>query len=168
MKKIICLIALSTLLAADASNHDRGKRREKRMPQMSPAVYATQKPMRTGEERQIAPEERAKFAAARKRRFEIMVLIGAYKIMPENERQPLRAELLKRIEADFNAMTADQKERIARAEADLKRLRKELAERENKRAELVNRELERLLKMQFPNRRKNNQHPQHHKPNPQK
>ena len=57
-----------------------------------------------------------------------MVLIGAYKIMPENERTALKAELLKRIEADFQATMADKRERIARAEADLQKLRKELAE----------------------------------------
>jgi hypothetical protein len=83
-----------------------------------------------------------------------MVLIGAYKIMPENERQNLRAELLKRIEDDFQATMQMQKERIARAEADLKKLRSELAEREANGKVLVEHELDRLLKMPMPTRRR--------------
>ena len=105
---------------------------------------------RHGKVEDMSPEQRAKFNAARQRRFEIMVLIGAYKIMPEAERKALRSELLKRIDADFQATVNEQKDRIVRAENDLKKLRSELAERESHRSELVERELERLLKMPMP------------------
>ena len=160
MKKFICFIALAALLSADAANPERPRRRDKRPIQtMTPPVYAPQNNADDRVNPAPTPEERAKFAAARKRRFEIMVLIGAYKIMPENERQALRTELLKRIEADFNATTADQKERLARAEENLKKMRKELSEREAQRTELVKRELDRLLKIQFPNRRRNPHQP---------
>ena len=157
MKKIISCAALALFLigglGADEPHKRRGDEPRKdnfRRP-MSLPVYAVKtqdgitvhKPESTG-------EQRAQFNAARKRRFEIMVLIGAYKIMPENERAALKAELLKRIEADFQATMAEQRERIARAEADLKKLRNEVAEREANSKVLVERELDRLLKIQVP------------------
>ena len=157
MKKFFSFLFI-TLLAAGTVQADaqtqRGKVDERRKenrprPIMSPPVYADAPGARNQFKGEIPPEQLAKFNAARKRRFEIMVLIGAYKIMPENERAALKAELLKRIEADFQATMADQRERIARAEADLQKLRKELAEREANGKVLVERELDRLLKIKF-------------------
>ena len=127
-------------LGADEPHKRRGDEPRKdnfRRP-MSLPVYAVKtqdgitvhKPEPTG-------EQRAQFNAARKRRFEIMVLIGAYKIMPEGQREALRSELLKRIQEDFNASIAAQKARIAKAEADLKKLRAEVAEREANSSKLI-------------------------------
>lgn len=156
MKKFFSFLFI-TLLAAGTVQADaqtqRGKVDERRKenrprPIMSPPVYADAPGARNQFKGEIPPEQLAKFNAARKRRFEIMVLIGAYKIMPENERAALKAELLKRIEADFKATMAEQRERIARAEADLKKLRNEVAEREANSKVLVERELDRLLKFQ--------------------
>ena len=157
MKKIISCAALALFLfgglCADEPHKRRGDEPRKdnfRRP-MSLPVYAV-KPQDGISAAKPGPtdEQRAKFNAARKRRFEIMVLIGAYKIMPENERAALKAELLKRIEADFQATMAEQRERIARAEADLKKLRNEVAVREANSKVLVERELDRLLKIQVP------------------
>ena len=156
MKKCIAVMLLASLLPAVsyADQSTPGKREKGRPHRMSPPVYASQqtdgKFNRHGKVEDMSPEQRAKFNAARQRRFEIMVLIGAYKIMPEAERKALRSELLKRIDADFQATVNDQKDRIVRAENDLKKLRAELAERESHRSELVERELERLLKMPMP------------------
>ena len=138
---------------ADAPKH-RGKKDEPRKenrprPVMQLPVYADSTRKQNTPHEAISPEERTKINASRKRRMEIMVLIGAYKIMPANERAALKAELLKRIEADFHATMAEQRERIARAEADLQKLRKELAEREANGKVLVEREMDRLLKIEF-------------------
>ena len=81
------------------------------------------------------------------------MLIGAYKIMPEDQRQALKNELLKRIEADFHASIKLQKERIANAEAELKKLRTEVAAKEANSAKLIQSEMDRLLKMPVPGRR---------------
>jgi hypothetical protein len=102
----------------------------------------------------MTPEQRADWEAARKRRFDIMVLINAYKIMPQDQREPLRVELLKRIKADFEAVMAQQKARIAQAEADLERMRREVAEQEANANELIQREMDRLLNMPTPGSRK--------------
>ena len=160
MKKIISCAALAVLLigglCADEPHKRRGEepRKENFRRPMSLPVYAV-KPQDeiATPPKELTGEQRAKFSAAHKRRFEIMVLIGAYKIMPENERAALKAELLKRIEADFKATMAEQRERIARAEEDLKKLRKEVAEREANSKVLVERELDRLLKIQYPRAR---------------
>ena len=147
----ITLLAAGTVQANAQTQRGRAdaRRKENRpRPIMSQPVYADAPGAQNQFKGEIPPEQLAKFNAARKRRFEIMVLIGAYKIMPEAERHALKAELLKRIEADFQAMLSDQKERIAKAEADLQRFRKELADRENRHQEFIERELDRLLKMQ--------------------
>ena len=161
MKKFLSVMLFALLAAgtvqADGPKH-RGKKDEPRKenrprPVMTLPVYADSTRQQNKFTAEITPEERAKFGASRKRRMEIMVLIGAYKIMPANERAALKAELLKRIEADFQATMADQRERIARAEADLQKLRKELSEREANGKVLVERELDRLLKIEFPRSR---------------
>ena len=140
--------------AAERFNRDRSsKTHDQRV--VMPPVYAVSKDKADDDD--ITPQQRARFDAARKRRFEIMVLIGAYKIMPENQRAGLRAELLKRIEEDFQSVIVQQKARIAKAEADLKKLRDELAEREAQGDKLVEKELDRLLKMPMPDRRLNRQ-----------
>ena len=149
MKKLIFCTALAMVSLLNVSADERDVKRNHPSRRMAPPVYAA-----SGEHKRIAieemtPEQRARFNAHRKRRFEIMMLIGAYKIMPENERQPLRNELLKRIREDFHANIAMQKERIAQAEADLKKLRSEVAEREANSSKLVERELDRLLKAKF-------------------
>lgn len=159
VKKCIMLAALATAmttaLCADQPKHNPERaaqpatRREeprRSRPRMSPPVYA---PSETKSE-STSKADRSKLDNARRRRIEIMVLINACKIMPEADRAPLKKELLKRIDADFQAMVVDQKERIARAEAELQRLRQELDEREKKREELVKREFERLLNMPAP------------------
>ena len=153
MKKLIFCAAAALLLGFSASADDKPAIRKDHPRRMQPPVYASTSVMQHQQGEPTA-EQKAQFNAARKRRFEIMVLIGAYKIMPENERQNLRAELLKRIEDDFQATMQMQKERIARAEADLKKLRSELAEREANGKVLVERELDRLLKMPMPTRRR--------------
>ncbi len=120
-------------------------------PPLEPPVYESKEPGKNTVLRaELTPAERQRRDAARKRRFEIMVLIHAWKIMPEPERAPLKAELLKRIEADFRVAISEQKARITAAEADLTRLRQEVAEREENSAKLVERELDRLLKMPVP------------------
>ena len=138
---------------ADAPKHrakkDEPRKENRPRPVMQLPVYADSTRKQNTPHEAISPEERTKINASRKRRMEIMVLIGAYKIMPANERAALKAELLKRIEADFHATMAEQRERIARAEADLQKLRKELAEREANGKVLVEREMDRLLKIEF-------------------
>ena len=142
-----------------APNANQNKRESGRHVRLQPPVYASsghfdhnRKPVNPAA---MTPEMRSKFEAARKRRFEIMVLIGAYKIMPEEQKPALKAEILKRIDEDFQAMIANQKERIAQAEADLKRFQNELSDRENRKQELIERELDRLLKMPAYNGRPN-------------
>lgn len=156
MKKIVSFAALAVFLIGGLNADEPGKRKgdaqrkENFRRPMSMPVYAVKPQERMNPPgMEMSAEQRAKFNAARKRRFEIMVLIGAYKIMPENERAALKAELLKRIEADFKATMAEQRERIARAEADLQKLRSEVAERESNSKVLVERELDRLLKIQY-------------------
>ena len=149
MKKVFYLLLsvflLTVMQVSGQENHGRRGR-------MSMPVYAS-KPDAKQQMPVLTPEQRAKFEAARKRRFEIMVLIGAYKIMPLDQREALKAELLKRIEADFKASMQMQKDRIAKAEAELKKLRAELAEKEANSSKLIASELDRLLKMPMPNRR---------------
>ena len=154
MKKLIFCAAAALLLGFSASADDKPAIRKDHPRRMQPPVYASKNPVMQHRQGEPTAEQKAQFNAAHKRRFEIMVLIGAYKIMPENERQNLRAELLKRIEEDFQATMQMQKERIAHAEADLKKLRSELAEREANGKVLVERELDRLLKMPMPTRRR--------------
>ena len=156
MKKATCLLlflaAVLTLSAREQGPRPGEHNMQPRRPgKIALPVYAP----KAVEEKQpdLTPEERARWESSRKRRFEIMVLINAYKIMPEDQRQGLKAELLKRIEADFNATVKVQKEQIAKAEAELKKLRSELAEKEANSAKLIESELERLLKMPMPGRR---------------
>lgn len=156
MKSVFMLMAamMTAILMADEPEQRKADSRRRPMPQ---PVYAPQEQdLRHDKKREpseMTPEERQKFNAARKRRFEIMVLINAYKIMPENERSALHSELLKRIREDFQAMNTEQKERIAKAEADLAKLRQELKNRESRREELIAKELDRLLKMPMMPRR---------------
>ena len=156
MKKLTCLLLLFAAVISLSAREQGPRPNERTMPprrpgKIAPPVYAP----KAVEEKisEVTPKERARLDAARKRRFEIMVLINAYKIMPEDQRQSLKAELLKRIEADFNATVKVQKEQIAKAEAELKKLRSELAEKEANSAKLIESELERLLKMPMPGRR---------------
>lgn len=153
MKRMIFQLLPVLLLATTvlSANERAGRSGERRSPvKLAPQVYA---PKNEVKQQSMTPEQRANFEAARKRRFEIMVLIGAYKIMPVDQRQALKQELLKRIEADFQSMMKMQKARIAKAEAELKRLRADLAEKEANADKLVERELDRLLKVKFPARR---------------
>ena len=156
-KSFIFVLSVSLAMAAGANSPQAGKpvspnkREAVRHVRIQPPVYASsgqfehnRKPINPAA---MTPEMRSKFEAARKRRFEIMVLIGAYKIMPEDQKAALKVEILKRIDEDFQAMIVDQKERIAKAEADLKRFRSELNDRENRKQELIERELDRLLKI---------------------
>ena len=154
MKKLFFCTAAAVLLGFTANADDKPSIRKDHPRRMQPPVYASKTPAMKHRIGEPTAEQKAKFNAARKRRFEIMVLIGAYKIMPENERQNLRTELLKRIKEDFDATMQLQKERIARAEADLQKLRSELAESEANSKVLVERELDRLLKMPMPPRRR--------------
>lgn len=121
---------------------------------ISPPVYAptplVEDPANRRSFKDMSAEEQENVSAARHRRFEIMVLVNAYKILPESERAPLRDELLKRIKEDFQSVINEQKERISRAESDLKNLRNELSEREAHGEELIKRELDRLLNMPMP------------------
>ena len=163
IKKIIAMAMLMSLVGmaqgndSNAIDHKHGdmNRETPRRMKMSQPVYATTAPeavqrVSSGE---MNPERR-KLDQNKRRRFEIMMLLGSYKLMPENQRAPIKAELLKRIEADFQAMIIQQKERIAQAELDLKRFRAELADRESRREELVKREFERLLNMPIPGERR--------------
>lgn len=181
MKKFSLLLVLAVLLSgvilsADEKGRwsERKNRKERaeaparqsreksqRIMRMSQPVYAGKYNQFPAE---MTPEQRKSFEAARKRRFEIMVLIGAYKIMPEDQRQNLKNELLKRIEADFQAVMAAKKSRIARAEADLQKLRAELAQQEAQADKLVERELDRLLKMPMPGRKNRPAAPQKNAP----
>lgn len=158
MKKIICLLLFSATLFSLYGREQTPvpRRGERDMPQRRPVIKHAQPvyaPKVEEKPAAITPEQRAGFAESRKRRFEIMVLINAYKVMPAEQRQALKDELLKRIEADFNATVKLQKEQIAKAEAELKKLRAELAEKEANSAKLIESELKRLLKMPMPGRR---------------
>ena len=156
---IYLMLAIFTLAAAQLSaqekpDHRNGERNQiRRHNRISLPVYAA-KPDHNQPQQAVTPEQRAKFEAARKRRFEIMVLIGAYKIMPEAQRAALKAELLKRIQDDFNASMQMRKARIAQAEEELKQLRADLAEKEAKADKLVAEEMERLLKNPMPGPRR--------------
>ena len=157
MKRSMFFVLLMMLLSFSVVADEKpappeGRPAVKKMPNQP--VYATQMPAVTVKNsvQNATPEVREKMDADRRRRFEIMVLISAYKLMPENERQPLRAELLKRIEEDFQSVIAEQKERIAQAETDLTMLRAELADREARSEELIERELDRLVNMPMPSR----------------
>ena len=132
---LLAAFMTTAVCMADApSDSRRDNSRRPRRP-ITPPVYApsAEKQQQAISPEKMSPEARAKFDSARRRRFEIMVLINACKIMPEAEQAPLKAELLKRIDADFQAMMADQKARIAQAEQELQQLRKELDEREKNR-----------------------------------
>ena len=160
MKSTIYFLLAMFLLAGSQisakENHDRHnseRNANRSRGRMFTTVYDA-KPETQQPQPVMTPEQRAGFEAARKRRFEIMVLIGAYKIMPEEQRAALKAELLKRIEADFRASMQMQKARIAKAEAELKQLRAGLAEKEAQADKLVAKELDRLLKMPMPGSRR--------------
>ena len=151
MKKIFAsvLAVLVTAGSVYANEDAKSKATPPRRNRMSPPVYAPS--MENAEQPgKMTPEQRAKFDAARRRRFEIMVLINASKIMPEKDRPAIHAQLMKLIEADFQAMIDMQKERIAAAEKDLERFRNELADREKNRHTLIKKELERLLSIPMP------------------
>ena len=158
MKKLIFIgmfaALMSTVLTADDARKNPGPRRMR----ISPPIYGS-RPHDMKNPAEMSPEQRKVFEAARKRRLEIMVLIGAYKIMPEGQREALRSELLKRIQEDFNASIAIQKARIAKAEEDLKKLRTEVAEREANSSKLIEGELDRLLKLPMPGSRHNGKGP---------
>ena len=102
---------------------------------------------------EMTPEEKARFEAARKRRFEIMVLMESYKIMPEQERAALKRELLKRIEADLRITLDEKKRKLAAAEQELETMRADIARREKNAGELAEKEMERLLRLPAPWRR---------------
>ena len=157
MKKATCLLlflaAVLTLSAREQGPRPGEHNMQPRRPgKIALPVYAP----KAVEEKQpdLTPEERARWESSRKRRFEIMVLINAYKIMPEAQRAALKAELLKRIQDDFNASMQMRKARIAQAEEELKQLRAELAEKEAKADKLVAEEMERLLKNPMPDPRR--------------
>ena len=160
--KIVCMLLAVAMTAVVSAQEKQVRKPEPRRPKMAQPVYADKNHNAHFSKKRslenMTPEERQKFNAARKRRFEIMVLINAWKIMPEKERTALHDELIKRIREDFRAVTAAQKERIAKAEADLNKLRQELADREKRQDELVARELGRLLKMPMMPRRGNHTH----------
>ncbi|MBE6367443.1 MAG: hypothetical protein E7052_05970 [Lentisphaerae bacterium] len=160
--KIVCMLLAVAMTAVVSAQEKQVRKPEPRRPKMAQPVYADKNHNAHFSKKRslenMTPEERQKFNAARKRRFEIMVLINAWKIMPEKERTALHDELIKRIREDFRAVTAAQKERIAKAEADLNKLRQELADREKRQDELVARELDRLLKMPLMPRRGNHTH----------
>jgi hypothetical protein len=120
-----------------------------RRPKMTPPVYAPA-PEKEFVPGKMTPEQRALREAARRRRIEIMVLLTASKIMPEKDRPAIHAQLLKLIDADFQAMVEAQKVRIAQAEKDLERFRKDLADREKNREKLIKQEFDRLVNMPVP------------------
>ena len=154
MKKIFASV-LAVLVTAGSvyANEDAKSKSTTPRRRMSPPVYAPS--MGNAEQPgKMTPEQRAKFDAARRRRFEIMVLINASKIMPEKDRPAIHAQLMKLIEADFQAMIDMQKERIANAEKDLERFRNELADREKNRQTLIKKELDRLLSIPMPSQRR--------------
>ena len=159
MKKVFYLLLpvlmLTTIqLSGQEKAPVRGEHNKPRYPgRMSMPVYASAAAQPGAPQAAMTPEQRSKFEAAHKRRFEIMVLIGAYKIMPVDQREALKAELLKRIKADFESTMRMQKARIAQAEEELKKLRAELAEKEANSSKLIESELDRLLKMPMPSRR---------------
>lgn len=154
MKKLIIIGMFAALMSTVLTADEAGKNSAPRRMRISPPVYGG-RPHEMKNPSEISPEQRKKIEAARKRRFEIMVLIGAYKIMPEVQREALRSELLKRIQEDFNASIAAQKARIAKAEADLKKLRAEVAEREANSSKLIESEFDRLIKLPVPGSRHN-------------
>lgn len=102
---------------------------------------------------EMTPEEKARFDAARKRRYEIMILIESYKIMPEADRAALKRELLKRIEADLRIALEEKKQKLAAAEKELEAMRADIARREQNAAGVAEQELERLIRMPAPWRR---------------
>lgn len=145
------LVTAGSLGAAErAARQNVPQRRHK----MVPPVYAPAPETEISQPEQQTPEQRALRDAARRRRFEIMVLISAIKIMPEADRPAIRAQLFKLIDADFQAMIDLQKARIAKAEKDLERFRGDLAEREKNRERLIRQEFDRLLKLPLPGHRK--------------
>lgn len=99
---------------------------------------------------EMTPEEKARFEAGRKRRFEIMVLIESYKIMPEADRAALKRELLKRIEADLRVALEEKKRKLAAAERDLEKLRSDILRREQNASAVAEQEMERLLRAPAP------------------
>ena len=107
MKKLIIIGMFAALMSTVLTADEAGKNSVPRRMRIAPPVYGS-RPHEMKTPSEISPEQRKKFEAARKRRFEIMVLIGAYKIMPEGQREALRSELLKRIQEDFNASIANE------------------------------------------------------------
>lgn len=148
MKKSLLLIASLCVLAGSVRADNNAQRPPKRGqgPSIEPPVYVSKGEFASRKGGEISPEMRKNMAEMRQRRFAIMVLIHAYKLMPEAERASLKKELLRRIEADFQQAMTDQKSRIARAEADLARMKQELAAREANKNKLIEQEMERLLK----------------------
>ena len=142
----VLLTAGSLGAAEQQSNRPNNPQRRHKM---APPVYAPA-PEKEFVPGKMTPEQRALREAARRRRIEIMVLLTASKIMPEKDRPAIHAQLLKLIEADFQAMVETQKARIAKAEKDLERFRKDLDDREKNREKLIRQEFDRLLNLPQP------------------
>ena len=140
------LLTAGSLGAAEQTTRQNNPQRRHKM---APPVYAPA-PEKEFAPGQMTPEQRALREAARRRRIEIMVLLTASKIMPEKDRPAIHAQLLKLIEADFQAMVEMQKARIAKAEKDLERFRKDLDDREKNREKLIRQEFDRLVNMPLP------------------
>lgn len=77
---------------------------------------------------EVRSEESAVKEAARKRRYEIMVLLQAYRILPEEQKPAVKEEILARLHADYLANREDKQRMIAFLEAELARLKREATE----------------------------------------
>ncbi len=83
-------------------------------------------------------------AEMRQRRYEIMVLLQAYRILPDELKPAVKAELLERLRDDYAANRRRLKQMVERMEQELARLKQKLAEPEDAET-AAETEFERLL-----------------------
>ena len=90
-------------------------------------AFAADAPAESGAAPEVSsrrPEEHAN-PELQKRRYEIMILLQAYRIVPDELKPGLKAEILRRIREDYLANRSQLSAQIARLEKRLERLKNE-------------------------------------------
>jgi len=97
----------------------------------------------------MSREEQAGFAQFKQRRHEIMMLIQAYKILPPEQQETLKPEILQRMKADYAANLEHARKMVTKMEERVARIKAKIAEDEAKSDEKVNIEFNKLLNMKM-------------------
>lgn len=116
------------------------------------SLYANPASQETGEQprRRFArwDKDSPEAKATMKRRYEIMILLQAYKIVPEELKTGLRAEIMRRLHEDYIANRQHRENVIRFMEAELTRLRaRQESDSPEKIDSVMSAEFERLLNM---------------------